>query len=34
LIRKESRGAHFRTDFPRTLPEWQRHIVFRKNVAG
>jgi len=34
LIRKESRGAHFRTDFPHTLPEWQRHIVFRKNVAG
>jgi L-aspartate oxidase len=32
LIRKESRGAHFRTDFPRTLPEWQRHIVFKKNV--
>jgi L-aspartate oxidase len=32
LLRKESRGAHFRTDFPQTLPEWQRHIVFRKNV--
>ena len=32
LLREESRGAHFRTDFPRTLPEWQRHIVFRKNV--
>jgi L-aspartate oxidase len=33
LLRKESRGAHFRTDFPRTSPEWQRHIVFRKNVT-
>jgi L-aspartate oxidase len=32
LLREESRGAHFRTDFPRTSPEWQRHIVFRKNV--
>jgi len=33
LLREESRGAHFRTDFPRTSPEWQRRIVFRKNVA-
>ena len=32
LLREESRGAHFRTDFPQTSPEWQRHIVFRKNV--
>jgi len=32
LLRKESRGAHFRTDSPQTSPEWQRHIVFRKNV--
>jgi L-aspartate oxidase len=32
LLRKESRGAHFRTDFPRTSPEWQRHIVFKENV--
>jgi L-aspartate oxidase len=32
LLREESRGAHFRTDFPQTSPEWQRHIVFKKNV--
>jgi L-aspartate oxidase len=32
LLRKESRGAHFRTDFPKTSREWQRHIVFKRNV--
>jgi len=32
LLRKESRGAHFRTDFSQASPEWQQHIVFRKNV--
>ncbi len=25
LDREESRGAHYREDFPRPLPEWQRH---------
>ncbi|MFP3879954.1 MAG: L-aspartate oxidase [Dehalococcoidia bacterium] len=34
LLREESRGAHFRTDFPRALPEWQRHIVFRKDTTN
>jgi len=32
LLREESRGAHFRTDFPKVRPEWQRHITFRHNV--
>jgi L-aspartate oxidase len=30
LLREESRGAHFRSDFPRSLPQWQRHIVLVK----
>lgn len=29
LLREESRGAHQRTDFPRTRPEWRRHLSFR-----
>jgi L-aspartate oxidase len=30
LIREESRGAHFRSDFPQTSAEWQRHIIWKK----
>ncbi|HJX03868.1 MAG TPA: L-aspartate oxidase [Dehalococcoidia bacterium] len=30
LIRQESRGAHFRNDFPTTRDSWQKHIIFRK----
>ncbi|MEA3253378.1 MAG: L-aspartate oxidase [Chloroflexota bacterium] len=34
LLREESRGAHFRTDFSRPASEWQRHITFRReNVS-
>ncbi len=28
LLRQESRGAHYRTDFPESLPAWQKHTVF------
>jgi len=31
LLREESRGAHFRSDFPERSPDWQRHIVFTAN---
>ncbi len=34
LIREESRGAHFRSDFPRPSPEWERHIVLKNKLTG
>ncbi len=33
LAREESRGAHFRTDFPEPRDEWRRHITFRRDAA-
>ena len=30
LVREESRGAHYRTDFPGTSEAWERHTVFMK----
>ena len=30
LLREESRGAHFRTDFPHSSSQWQHHLVFTK----
>jgi L-aspartate oxidase len=32
LMREESRGAHFRTDFSQPSPQWERHTVFK--IAG
>ena len=30
LIREESRGAHFRSDFPTHSSEWEKHIIFTR----
>jgi L-aspartate oxidase len=30
LLREESRGAHYRTDYPTPRDDWRRHIVFRR----
>ncbi|MCL5076238.1 MAG: L-aspartate oxidase [Chloroflexi bacterium] len=32
LLREESRGAHYRTDFPQMSAAWQRHIHFRRGA--
>ena len=30
LLREESRGAHFRSDFPQSSTQWQCHVIFTK----
>jgi L-aspartate oxidase len=32
LVREESRGAHYRIDFPETQESWRRNLVFRKDA--
>ena len=31
ILRRESRGAHYRSDFPETKDEWKKNIVINKN---
>ena len=31
IIRRESRGAHFRSDFPESNDEWKKSIIINKN---
>lgn len=31
LAREESRGHHWRTDFPSMRPEWEKHTIVKKN---
>ncbi len=33
LLRRESRGAHYRTDAPETAPRWRGHILWRRDTA-
>jgi len=34
LIREESRGVHYRSDYPESLQKWQKHIIFKKAEGG
>jgi len=34
LAREESRGAHYRTDFPEPREAWRQHLVFRRQESA
>ncbi len=34
LAREESRGHHWRTDFPAMRPEWEKHTIVRRALTG
>ena len=31
LIREESRGAHYRSDYPETREEWKKSIILNRD---
>ncbi|MCH7714008.1 MAG: L-aspartate oxidase [Chloroflexi bacterium] len=33
LLRQESRGSHFREDFPQPSEQWEKHLVFTQDIA-
>jgi L-aspartate oxidase len=33
-LRTESRGAHYRTDYPQAAEEWQAHLLWRRGEAA